>query len=339
MDAVSFLLVGSADRFPHSQYQLLTLIAFPLIGYVHEGLEEKNMKQKRFLSVLCLFIVSFLIVVGCQPQEAPGEVVDTPTSGQEDVADQPDDASDDAQEVMIPAGELVEPGKLTIATTGNAKPYTLVNDEGGLEGYDIDVCREIAERLGLEPNFVILEWSGILPGLSANRFDMVCTGVGRTEERLASPDFLFSEATVQDGTGLVVRADDDRIQTWDDARGLKMGGVRGAYYSSDVTELLNGDVELVEYPGETELYLDLQNRRIDFATTGYLVAAVRSQEDPNIKLAAEPFHPVTKGIPINKNAPTLHEAVNRLIEEFATSGQLEEWQINWFGVPAMPISD
>jgi L-cystine transport system substrate-binding protein len=282
------------------------------------------MKEKSLPLLLSFVLLTILFAAGCQTQLA----------GVEQPAQQ--DPGETTASSPIPANELVESGVLTIATTGNAKPFTLVGDDGNLQGYDIDICTEMAQRLGLRPNFVVLEWAGILPGLAANRFDIVCTGVGRTPERLAAPDFLFGAATVQDGTGLVVRADNNQIHSWADARGMKMGGVRGAYYSSDVSQLFDGDVQLTEYPGETELFLDLQNGRIDFATMGYLVAAVRSTENPNLRLVDEPINPIPKGIPVNKNAPTLLANVDRLIAEFTETGQLEEWQIKWFGIPALP---
>jgi ABC-type amino acid transport substrate-binding protein len=259
-----------------------------------------------------------------------------------EAAEEPDVTQEvEGESLEIPEEQLVEPGKLTFGTTGNAAPFTLMTDEGELTGYDVELCREIAKRLGLEPDPVVLEWAGILPGLSAGRFDIVCTGVGRTPERLSSGQFLFSDATIQDGSGTVVRAGDDRVQTWEDVCDLRLGGVRGAYYTGDVQEHLEENfgcqAELVEYPGETELFLDLENERIDIAAMGHLVAAIRARDNPNLELSPlSVLNPTTKGLPISNDSPMLLEVVNSLIAEFSESGQLEEWHQQWFGVSAMP---
>src|SRR6185503_9400393 len=77
--------------------------------------------------------------------------------------------------------KLVEPGKLTIATT--AEMPGIVPQDGKLVGYDGEILQIIAERLGLTVNPVKLEWSGVIASVQAGRMDVLGGQVGWTEER------------------------------------------------------------------------------------------------------------------------------------------------------------
>jgi ABC-type amino acid transport substrate-binding protein len=232
----------------------------------------------------------------------------------------------------IPASELVQPGKLTIATTGSALPFTSVNKDGKLEGYDIDVCNALAAKLGLTTQWTTIEWAGTLPGLKAGRWDMVCSGVGLTTARLTSPDFTMSIGTVQGGGAFYVRADDNRFSKQEDLNGKTMGGVRGAWYSGYVKDTLKIDAKLVEYPSTNELFLDLGNGRIDFAVSNALEGGAIAQQY-KAKQILSVYNPTPYGVAIRKEAPTLVKETNLAFWEFQQNGQLEQWQTKWFGKP------
>ena len=161
---------------------------------------------------------------------------------------------------------------------------------------------------------------------------MVCSGVGLTPERLTSTEFNMSVPTIQGGGSVYVRADDDRIQSWDDIDGTVMGSVRGAWYGPWVVENFDADVEFVEYPGETELFLDLENERLDFVAFGSLGAG-RLTESYDVKVAIPVFRPTPYGMALRKEARTLLREVNNLAWEFQENGDLERWQTEWFGQP------
>ena len=64
-------------------------------------------------------------------------------------------------------------GKLTIGTEGVYAPYTYHDDSGKLTGFDVEVGRAIAAKLGVEPVFVETSWDGLIAGLDAKRYDIV----------------------------------------------------------------------------------------------------------------------------------------------------------------------
>src|SRR5688572_886343 len=133
-------------------------------------------------------------------------------------------------------------------------------------------CAPSARRLGSRSASSSSTSSGLLPGLSAGRFDVIASGVTRTPERLASTDFFLLSPYIVNGLAITRRADDEEITGWETVCGRTMGAVRGGTFQTLAQQRLpEGCVtEQREYPSSTELFLDLANRRIDFAAHDFL---------------------------------------------------------------------
>lgn len=274
------------------------------------------MKTRAMICRAVMLAVLVLLLAAC----APG--ISEPTAAPE-------------EERVIPESELLEPGKLIIATDGGLRPWSFLDENGELVGYEIDVCGALAERLGLQPEWITVDWAGTLPGIAADRFDMACSGVGITPERLTTPDFSLSIGSVQGGGAVVMRADDERvIESWEDLKGLTMGGNRGAWYPLWVQERLEGDVELVEYTNESEVFLDLKNGRTDFAGSSTLSLPV-AIEEYGLKQVLSTYRPTPYGVAMRNEAPTLLREVNDAFVEWREDGTLEEWHTKWFGAPRL----
>ena len=112
---------------------------------------------------------------------------------------------------------ILEKGEIVIAMEGNWAPWGYHDDSDALVGYDADVGRAIAEKLGVKATFVEGEWDGLLAGLDAGRYDLVINGVDVTEDRKESYD--FSDAYAYIHTALVVRADNEEIRSFEDLKG------------------------------------------------------------------------------------------------------------------------
>ena len=68
-------------------------------------------------------------------------------------------------------------GKLVVALEGAWQPWSYHDESDTLVGYDVEVSRAIAEKLGVEPEYVESDWDSLFAGLDAGRFDIVCNGV------------------------------------------------------------------------------------------------------------------------------------------------------------------
>ncbi|WP_137176695.1 ABC transporter substrate-binding protein [Roseomonas sp. AR75] len=114
----------------------------------------------------------------------------------------------------IPAAELVKPGTLVMSTNPTLPPLQFVNAQGQLQGMRIELGNEIAKRLCLTPEYVRIEFSAMIPGLAARRWDMINTGIFFTEERARMMQMIRYEnnavaISAARGNPLNIRSQDD----------------------------------------------------------------------------------------------------------------------------------
>jgi cystine transport system substrate-binding protein len=230
---------------------------------------------------------------------------------------------------------LVTGDTLTIGTSGSAPPFSMTSASGDLEGFDIDVGNMIGKALNLQVKFEKLDFAGLLPGLSAGRFDMIASGVTRTPERLASKDFILLSPYVVNGTAMTRREADSAIATWKDVCGKVMGAIRGGAFQKIAKEKLPAGcvTESREYPGSTELFLDLSNGRIDFAAHDFLGPKylVKTGKISGVVTSDELLATITQSVAVsNKNQP-LATAIDALFDGWRKDGTLKGLAEKWFG--------
>jgi cystine transport system substrate-binding protein len=231
---------------------------------------------------------------------------------------------------------LVNAGKLVIGTTGSSPPSTMYDENADLVGLDIDLSKKLAADLGLEPEFVVLDWAGMLAGVQSGRFDMVASSVARTPERVASADFFVSQAYVANGTGAAMHRDSTDIKDWADLCGKKIGIVKGATQIKAVAAKIGAECVGTprEYAGWTELLLDLQNKRIDALVGNYITPAylIRSTKRPLTMLETS-LDVAGNALVIQHGNKPLAEKIDQLLESYKKDGSLQTITAKWVGKP------
>ena len=79
--------------------------------------------------------------------------------------------------------KVLDRGVLKVGTNLGYVPYEMMDERGNAIGFDIDLARLVAEELGVELQLVIVDWQGLLAGLTVGKYDLVICGLGRTLER------------------------------------------------------------------------------------------------------------------------------------------------------------
>ena len=79
--------------------------------------------------------------------------------------------------------KVLDSGVLKVGTNLGYVPYEMMDEHGNAIGFDIDLARLVAEELGVELQLVIVDWQGLLAGLTVGKYDLVICGLGRTLER------------------------------------------------------------------------------------------------------------------------------------------------------------
>ena len=214
---------------------------------------------------------------------------------------------------------------------GTWAPWTYHDDNNDLVGYDVEVAQNIAEKLGVEVEFVEGEWDGLLAGLETGRYDIMVNGVGVTKER--AEKYNFSTAYAYNKTAVIVRGDYDEISSMEDLKGKKTANTITSTYASQA-EAYGATVTGVDDLNQTiELLL---SKRIDATLNAEVVFNDYKKEHPdsNIKIATYSDQVEEIAIPIRKgdDTVTLLEAVNDALDEMAKDGTLTELSEKYFGI-------
>lgn len=239
-----------------------------------------------------------------------------------------------AQPVYADFKDGLKDGKtIVVGTTGSAPPFTMINSSGELDGYDVALMKRAAADLGVEVEFVQLDWAGLLPGLIGDRFDVVASGVARTAERLASKDLIMLSPYIINGVAVTRLTSTDSIQTWDDVCGKRAGVIRGSAEMSLIKTVMPESCvfDISEYPGWTEMLLDLRNGRIQWIGMDYLGPAYLAANDDTLTVLPEVRAPKTQSVAVSPSDPELAAALDELIASYRADGSLNEMVQQYFG--------
>ncbi|AKN15650.1 ABC transporter substrate-binding protein/permease [Mycobacterium haemophilum] len=189
--------------------------------------------------------------------------------------------------VRIDALGLGTPGVLTVGTLSDAPPNICINPTGQFSGFDNQLLRAIAGKLGLHVRFVGTDFSGLLAQVASRRFDVGSASIKATPARRRTVaftngyDFGYYSLVVPPGSAITKFSEL--------AAGQRIGVVQGTVEESYVVETLH--LQPVKYPDFATVYTSLKSRQVDaWVAPAAEAMAVLQSGDPAV-IVANTFSP------------------------------------------------
>lgn len=219
----------------------------------------------------------------------------------------------------------------------NRQPWGFRADDGSAAGFHPDLIRAAFERLGVKQvDFVITEFGALIPGLSAERFDMVASGIAITPERCKV--VTFSEPDLAVGDSLIVkRGNPLGIHSYDDIKAnpkVRLTGGRGTLNSKNALDAGVPPAQLT-YLGDAQAMLSaILAGRVDAATLS-APSVVGLLQDPKLQGVerAAPFTGLVRnGVPsmmytaiaFRADDDALRDAYNKELSALKSDGTVDK---------------
>lgn len=217
-------------------------------------------------------------------------------------------------------------GRLVVGIEGAFPPLNMFDERGQLIGFDVDISKEVARRLGVDIQFVPTAWEGIVVGLLIGGYDAVISSLAITPER--SERVAFTQTYYRSGAQIVVPVGSS-IAGPADLPGRRVGATLGTTYLDELEDM---GAEVMAYEDDLQSFQDLAFGRLDALVTDRLVALmVLDERGYNMKLVDELIYTEDIGIAVRPQDDDLRIAINEALTAMYADGTYEAISTEWFG--------
>lgn len=228
---------------------------------------------------------------------------------------------------------LIEPGKIRVASLGDAKPYTFTDESGAFTGFDVELFENVAERIGIEEVvFTGQDFSGLLAAVANEQFDVGVAAIGITEERKQTVD--FSDGYLA-GYLTVITTEGSGVTNEETLAGKRLGVVQGtlqeAYAVKNFTE-----TDLVRFPDNNTAISAVNSGTVDAHFLDYEAAKDYVEKFGLVSAADIPSFDAPAGFAIAKGKEEFQAALNEALAAAMEDGTWKELYQKWFPGSPMP---
>jgi len=227
--------------------------------------------------------------------------------------------------------EVKERGTLIAGVKDAVVPFGFVDeDTNQIVGFDIDVCKYIADQLGVDLEIKPVTSATRIPMLSQGSVDIAAATMTHKFAREDTID--FSITYFMDGQKILVKKDSG-ITSVADLAGKKVGTSKGSTSEKNIKEA-QPDCRVLSFEGYPQAFLALQQGKVAAVTTDSTILLGLKNSAPNADefiiagdfISAEPY-----GLGLPENESDFRDFVNKALADMWVSGEYEKIYNKWFG--------
>lgn len=223
-------------------------------------------------------------------------------------------------------------GKLVLGLDDAFPPMGYRNENNEIVGYDIDLAKEVAKRLGVELVLQPIDWNAKEQELNTGKIDCIWNGFTITEER--SKNMAFTKPYLKNAQVLVVKKASP-YQTLSDLKGRSIGlqaGSSAAEALDSAAEFKTNLKKVIEFKDNLTALMDLEVGGVDAVIMDLIVANDNiKRAGKDYRILAESLSAEDYGVGFRKNDLALRDAVQATLEAMAKDGSLAAITTQWFG--------
>ena len=289
------------------------------------------------IMILVLVIAMAFSLVACAnnnaaPSESPAE-----TAAEETVAPAETEAPADTEPTDVPADEswakIEAKGSFVFGFDAGFAPMGYKDENGEYVGFDIDLAKEVASRLGLEIVFQPIDWDSKVLELDAGNIDVIWNGLTITEDR--QKEILFSDPymnnrqviVVASNSGIASKADLAGKSVAAQVESSAMAAIRA---EADVMDTFG---DLIESPDYVQALTELKNGTVDAVVVDEMTARYYVlKDDPDAyTILDEDFGDEQYGIGFRLKDQAFRDTVQETLDAMIADGTAAKISQNWFG--------
>lgn len=226
---------------------------------------------------------------------------------------------------------MAETPTVNVVTDPSFVPFEMMDPETGeMIGFDMDIINEVADRAGFEVNLTTMEFAGIIPAVQTGSQEIAIAGTTITAERAEIVD--FSDPYYDSGLQIIVRADNDDVESIEDLAGLSIATRIGSTSYDFLQEELGDDADITPYPAMSDMYMALLGRNVDavFYDAPNVAYFAQTRGEGRTKVVGPLYEGQQYGIVFHKGSQWV-EPTNEALAAMKEDGTYDEIYEKWFG--------
>ena len=235
---------------------------------------------------------------------------------------------------VVSTDNAAEMGKIIVGLDDNFPPMGFKNEKNEITGFDVDLAKEAAKRLGREVEFKAIDWSSKEAELKSGRVQILWNGLDITDKR--KENMLFSKPYMDNRQIIFVKKGNTAVTDEKSLAGKTVGtqsaGTAEEYI--DATDFYKNEVkEVKKYPDYVAAFMDLENGRLDAVIGDEIVGRYYMSKHPEELEALDiVVGPVSEfGIAFAKDNTVLQGEVQKVMDEMKADGTMAKVSNEWFG--------